>query len=84
MERAGGVGTGAPGPRGVRRACAPNDKPEADRQGGARTGKRLSGEAGRLLVRQSGHRVRVKASCHVVRHSYATHLLQGGANVRQI
>jgi len=50
----------------------------------ARTGRRLSAESVRLLVRQSGGQVRVKASCHVLRHSYATHLLQGGANVRQI
>lgn len=50
----------------------------------ARTGKRLSAVSLRLLVRQSGERVRVKASCHVLRHSYATHLLQGGANVREI
>ena len=50
----------------------------------ARTGKRLSAMSVRLLVRGCGERVRVKASCHVLRHSYATHLLQGGANVRQI
>ncbi len=50
----------------------------------ARTGKRLSAVSVRLLVRQYGAQARVKASCHVLRHSYATHLLQGGANVRQI
>ncbi len=50
----------------------------------ARTGKRLSKMSLRVLVREYGRRVRVKASCHVLRHSYATHLLQGGANVREI
>ena len=43
----------------------------------ARTGKRLSTMSLRVLVREYGRRVRVKASCHVLRHSYATHLLPG-------
>jgi integrase/recombinase XerD len=50
----------------------------------ARTGGRLSSMSLRLLVRSYGERAGVKASCHVLRHSYATHLLQGGANVREI
>ena len=50
----------------------------------ARTGRRLSAMSLHLLVRTYGERAGVKASCHVLRHSYATHLLQGGANVREI
>jgi integrase/recombinase XerD len=50
----------------------------------ARTGERLSAMSLRVLVCTYGERVGVRASCHVLRHSYATHLLQGGANVREI
>jgi site-specific recombinase XerD len=51
----------------------------------------LSVNGGRLhhfsvsdAVRRYGQASGVRASAHVLRHSYATHLLQGGANVREI
>jgi site-specific recombinase XerD len=47
-------------------------------------GKRLGSMSVGTLVRKYGAAVGIKVSAHVLRHSYATHLLQGGANVREI
>ena len=50
----------------------------------SRHGTRLGGMSIRAMVRRYGLSVGVKLSTHVLRHSYATHLLQGGADVRHV
>ena len=50
----------------------------------ARGGSRLGGQSIGAVVRQAGRRVGIKASPHVLRHSFATHLLEGGASVAHV
>ena len=50
----------------------------------ARTGRRLGPMSVRIVVRRCGQKAGVSLSTHVLRHSCATHLLQGGADVRQV
>jgi integrase/recombinase XerD len=50
----------------------------------SRMGRRLGELSVRLIVKRAGARVGLKVSTHVLRHSYATHLLKGGADVRHV
>ncbi len=63
------------------------EKPGQPHQGAlflTRYGCRLGHSAVSLAVRRCGEAAGVRASTHVLRHSYATHPLQGGANVREV
>lgn len=50
----------------------------------SRFGRRLGAMSVRVLVRKHGAKAGVKLTTHLLRHSCATHLLAGGADVRHV
>ena len=47
-------------------------------------GRRLGDMSVRTIVKRAGAKMGLKVTTHVLRHSYATHLLKGGADVRHV
>jgi site-specific recombinase XerD len=50
----------------------------------SRRGRRLGDMSVRMIVKRAGAKMGLKVTTHVLRHSYATHLLKGGADVRHV
>jgi len=49
-----------------------------------KSGKRISTVSLEKIVRNLGKKVGIKVTCHMLRHSFATHMLENGADIRVI
>ena len=49
-----------------------------------KNGKRMSYEYIEKIVRNVGKKAGIKVTCHMLRHSFATHMLENGADIRVI
>ncbi|MEO2154263.1 MAG: site-specific tyrosine recombinase/integron integrase [Nanoarchaeota archaeon] len=47
-------------------------------------GKRMSYEFIEKIIRTIGKKANIKVTCHMLRHSFATHMLENGADIRVI